>query len=33
MGGSPKLVGLVQLDVSGKPGLGSIGGYDGCKVD
>lgn len=32
MDGSPKLVGFIQLGPDGKPGVGSIGGYDGCKV-
>lgn len=31
IGGSPKLVGLIKLGADGKPGKGSIGGYDGCQ--
>lgn len=31
IGGSPKLVGLIMLGADGKPGKGSIGGYDGCS--
>ena len=32
MNGEPKLVGLIMPDANGKPGQGSIGGYDGCRV-
>ena len=32
IGGKPALVGLIVPDSTGKPGPGSIGGYDGCKV-
>lgn len=32
MGGEPALVGLIVPGPDGKPGPGSIGGYDGCRV-